>query len=137
MQLLSCIEKLTHNILVIEGNVSYLFIFCCLFIYSFVILWSNFFCNFMSFLILFYIHFFFVCFPKVFLQEVAWAAHLGVPAVLLPSPTENCINYSMVLTQALSLLHYSQVAMVSDNYSCPSSPPLKIISFEKNKWSLK
>jgi type II protein arginine methyltransferase len=36
---------------------------------------------------------------KALKQELAWATHLAVPAVLLPPPTHDCANYARVLNQ--------------------------------------
>ncbi|RLN10048.1 hypothetical protein BBJ28_00013530 [Nothophytophthora sp. Chile5] len=47
---------------------------------------------------------------KVFKQEVAWASHLSVPAVLLPAPrhAHACANYARVLNQSLTQAQYLQ-----------------------------
>lgn len=48
---------------------------------------------------------------KVFKQEVAWASHLSVPAVLLPPPRHhtNSSNYARVLNQSVTQAQYMQV----------------------------
>jgi len=47
---------------------------------------------------------------KVFKQEVAWASHLSVPAVMLPTPrhAHNSANYARVLNQSLTQVQYLQ-----------------------------
>lgn len=35
-------------------------------------------------------------------QEVAWCSHLGVPAVLCPPVTRNCMNYAQLLTNTVT-----------------------------------
>ena len=35
-------------------------------------------------------------------QELAWASHLAVPAVLLPMPRPDCANYARILNQTVS-----------------------------------
>ena len=49
---------------------------------------------------------------KVFKQEIAWATHLSVPAVLLPAPrqADPCFNYARVLNQSALQAQYLQVA---------------------------
>jgi hypothetical protein len=34
-------------------------------------------------------------------QEVAWATHLGLPAILMPTPSYDCANYARVANQLL------------------------------------
>lgn len=48
---------------------------------------------------------------KVFKQEVAWASHLSVPAVLLPTPRQHTssANYARVLNQSATQAMYLQV----------------------------
>jgi protein arginine N-methyltransferase 5 len=48
---------------------------------------------------------------KAFKEEVAWASHLGVPAVLAPTPSSEsaCANYAMLINQTVqsgSLVHF-------------------------------
>jgi protein arginine N-methyltransferase 5 len=38
---------------------------------------------------------------KVLRQETAWATHLSLPAVLLPSPRQECFNYAAVVSQVV------------------------------------
>jgi protein arginine N-methyltransferase 5 len=38
---------------------------------------------------------------KAFKQEIAWATHLSLPAVLLPAPSMHSINYAQCVNQAL------------------------------------
>ncbi|GMF37960.1 unnamed protein product [Phytophthora lilii] len=47
---------------------------------------------------------------KVFKQEVAWASHLSVPAVMLPAPrhAHASANYARVLNQSLTQAQYLQ-----------------------------
>ncbi|GMF57831.1 unnamed protein product [Phytophthora fragariaefolia] len=47
---------------------------------------------------------------KVFKQEVAWASHLSVPAVMLPTPrhAHASANYARVLNQSLTQAQYLQ-----------------------------
>ncbi|RMX64522.1 hypothetical protein DD238_004212 [Peronospora effusa] len=47
---------------------------------------------------------------KVFKQEVAWASHLSVPAVMLPTPRHatNSSNYARILNQTLTQAQYVQ-----------------------------
>jgi protein arginine N-methyltransferase 5 len=45
---------------------------------------------------------------KVFKQEIAWATHLSVPAVLLPTPQIQCFNYGRVLNQSVLNAQYLQ-----------------------------
>ncbi|DAZ97411.1 TPA: hypothetical protein N0F65_011295 [Lagenidium giganteum] len=46
---------------------------------------------------------------KVFKQEIAWASHLSVPAVLLPTPSaQKCSNYARVLNQSATQAQYLQ-----------------------------
>ncbi|CEG38483.1 protein arginine n [Plasmopara halstedii] len=47
---------------------------------------------------------------KIFKQEVAWASHLSVRAVMLPSPRHvyNSANYARVLNQSLTQAQYLQ-----------------------------
>ncbi|KAI9914729.1 hypothetical protein PsorP6_007272 [Peronosclerospora sorghi] len=47
---------------------------------------------------------------KVFKQEVAWASHLSVPAVMLPTPryVHNSSNYARVVNQSLAQAQYLQ-----------------------------
>ena len=40
---------------------------------------------------------------------MAWAAHLSAPAVVVPTPTANSINYAVALNSALKLLTFSQL----------------------------
>lgn len=47
-----------------------------------------------------------------FHQEVAWAAHLGVPALLLPTPSVQPTNYAMNVLGALPLLQYVGVLLL-------------------------
>jgi protein arginine N-methyltransferase 5 len=45
---------------------------------------------------------------KAFAQEMAWASHLSVPAIMLPTPAFNCFNYSASVNRFLaasSFLH--------------------------------
>ena len=50
---------------------------------------------------------------NVLREEVAWATHLNVPAVLLPPPSflqgASCVNYAHVLNQLVLQAHYLQV----------------------------
>lgn len=48
---------------------------------------------------------------KAFKQEIAWATHLSVGAVLLPAVRshQQCANYARVLNQAASQAQYLQV----------------------------
>lgn len=50
---------------------------------------------------------------KVFKQEVAWASHLSVPAVLLPTPRHHTssANYARVLNQSVTQAQYLQVCL--------------------------
>ena len=47
---------------------------------------------------------------KAFKQEVAWASHLSVPAVMLPTPrhAHNSSNYARILNQSLTQAQYVQ-----------------------------
>ncbi|TMW67142.1 hypothetical protein Poli38472_012258 [Pythium oligandrum] len=45
---------------------------------------------------------------KAFKQEVAWATHLSVPAVLLPTPTPRCANYARLVNQSATQAQYLQ-----------------------------
>lgn len=45
---------------------------------------------------------------KVFKQEIAWATHLSVPAVLLPTPTLSCTNYARCLNEVILQLNFLQ-----------------------------
>ena len=46
---------------------------------------------------------------RAFKQELAWASHLSVPAVMIPTPTKNCCNLSRCLNQALLQATYLQI----------------------------
>lgn len=48
---------------------------------------------------------------KVFKQEIAWATHLSVPAVVLPALRNHtsCANYARVLNQSATQAQYLQV----------------------------
>eukprot|EP00002_Diphylleia_rotans_P002876 TRINITY_DN11874_c0_g1_i1.p1 TRINITY_DN11874_c0_g1~~TRINITY_DN11874_c0_g1_i1.p1 ORF type:complete len:618 (-),score=105.28 TRINITY_DN11874_c0_g1_i1:76-1929(-) len=46
----------------------------------------------------------------VFKQELAWASHLAIPAVLLPGPTSyKCYNLARLIGEAVTQLTYTQV----------------------------
>jgi hypothetical protein len=57
-------------------------------------------------------------------QELAWAAHLGLQAVILPTPPErmSAVNYAQVLSQVLAGLSnmalWVRLPLVSDTDSC-------------------
>ncbi|CAI5715179.1 unnamed protein product [Hyaloperonospora brassicae] len=65
---------------------------------------------------------------KVFKQEVAWASHLSVPAVLLPTPrhAEQSSNYARVLNQSLTQAQYLQfwvrILLTPRQQSCAKAP---------------
>jgi hypothetical protein len=40
-------------------------------------------------------------YKKAFKQEIAWATHLSLPAVLLPAPAMHSINYAQCVNQSL------------------------------------
>jgi len=46
---------------------------------------------------------------KAFKQEIAWATHLSLPAVLLPSPSYEAVNYSRVINEIALNLSYMHV----------------------------
>ena len=46
---------------------------------------------------------------RAFKQELAWASHLSVPAVMIPTPSKNCCNLSRCLNQALLQATYLQI----------------------------
>eukprot|EP01114_Cavostelium_apophysatum_P020862 TRINITY_DN7112_c0_g1_i1.p1 TRINITY_DN7112_c0_g1~~TRINITY_DN7112_c0_g1_i1.p1 ORF type:complete len:622 (+),score=146.02 TRINITY_DN7112_c0_g1_i1:52-1917(+) len=46
---------------------------------------------------------------KVLQQELSWASHLSLPAVLLPPPTFNSANYAQIVNQTLQSLLYMQI----------------------------
>ena len=49
-----------------------------------------------------------VCPAQAFAQEMAWASHLSVPAIMLPTPEFACFNYSAAVNRFLaasSFLH--------------------------------
>jgi protein arginine N-methyltransferase 5 len=46
---------------------------------------------------------------RAFKQEIAWATHLSLPAILLPSPALNSVNYAQCINQALLGLSSMQV----------------------------
>eukprot|EP00160_Parvularia_atlantis_P001628 Unigene11307_Nuclearia_a/m.34547 Unigene11307_Nuclearia_a/g.34547 ORF Unigene11307_Nuclearia_a/g.34547 Unigene11307_Nuclearia_a/m.34547 type:complete len:633 (-) Unigene11307_Nuclearia_a:108-2006(-) len=46
---------------------------------------------------------------KVFAEEIAWAAHLGVPALEFPAPTAEPVNYAMNLAAGVAVLQQCQV----------------------------
>lgn len=39
---------------------------------------------------------------QAFKQELAWASHLGVPAIIIPRPQFRCFNYAHHLSQAVT-----------------------------------
>ncbi|KAJ0392855.1 hypothetical protein ATCC90586_004138 [Pythium insidiosum] len=45
---------------------------------------------------------------KAFKQEIAWATHLSVPSVVLPTPSRECTNYARVLQQCVTQAQYLQ-----------------------------
>lgn len=36
---------------------------------------------------------------KALKQELAWATHLAVPAVILPTPSRQCANFARIINQ--------------------------------------
>lgn len=50
---------------------------------------------------------------KVFKQEIAWATHLSVPAVVLPALRNHssCANYARILIQSATQAQYLQVML--------------------------
>jgi hypothetical protein len=46
---------------------------------------------------------------KVFKQELAWATHIGVSAVILPTPDWHCTNYAQTVHSTLMNLHYMKL----------------------------
>lgn len=46
---------------------------------------------------------------QAFKQEIAWASHLSLPAILLPPPTQNSVNYAQCINQSLLGLTAMQV----------------------------
>jgi len=46
---------------------------------------------------------------RIFKQEVTWAAHLSLSAVLLPPPVPPAINYAKCVAKALAGLNYMQI----------------------------
>ncbi|EGC38677.1 hypothetical protein DICPUDRAFT_28207 [Dictyostelium purpureum] len=46
---------------------------------------------------------------KTLKQEISWAAHLSLPAILLPSPNYSSIHYAQAVNQSLSSLHNMRV----------------------------
>jgi hypothetical protein len=49
-----------------------------------------------------------LCALQAFKQEVAWATHLGLHAVMLPAPRFHSTNYSHVINHVASNLSYMQ-----------------------------
>ena len=45
---------------------------------------------------------------QAFKQEIAWATHLSLSAVLLPTPSYNSVNYARVINQIALNLSYMQ-----------------------------
>jgi hypothetical protein len=64
---------------------------------------------------------------KAFKQEIAWATHLSVGAVLLPPVRshQQCANYARVLNQAATQAQYLQVRAVA---CCMQAPKLVLSS---------
>lgn len=59
---------------------------------------------------------------KVIRQELAWASHLGVPAVLLPPPTYYSNNYAAVINSTLSQSYFTlwlRIPLVSPQRASP------------------
>jgi len=46
---------------------------------------------------------------QLILQEMSWATHLSLPAVLLPPPSIACANYSSILSRFSNSLIYTQL----------------------------
>ncbi|RLN51899.1 hypothetical protein BBJ29_009646 [Phytophthora kernoviae] len=72
---------------------------------------------------------------KVFKQEVAWASHLSVPAVMLPAPrhAHSSANYSRVLNQSLTQAQYLQFWVripLTSRESSSAKAPMEIDSVE-------
>eukprot|EP01100_Stratorugosa_tubuloviscum_P003408 TRINITY_DN1821_c3_g1_i1.p1 TRINITY_DN1821_c3_g1~~TRINITY_DN1821_c3_g1_i1.p1 ORF type:complete len:645 (-),score=289.85 TRINITY_DN1821_c3_g1_i1:119-2053(-) len=42
-------------------------------------------------------------------QEFAWASHLNLPAILLPTPNINCINYAQAINQLITSVTSMQI----------------------------
>jgi protein arginine N-methyltransferase 5 len=60
---------------------------------------------------------------KAFKQELAWATHLSLPAILLPSPSNYSVNYAQCINQALLGLSSMQVWV-----KIPLVPPQTMLS---------
>jgi protein arginine N-methyltransferase 5 len=56
-----------------------------------------------------------------FKQEIAWAAHLGLSAVIIPPPREPAVNYARCVARALAGLHYLRLLV---RIPLVASPPL-------------
>ncbi|PRP88838.1 hypothetical protein PROFUN_00306 [Planoprotostelium fungivorum] len=48
---------------------------------------------------------------RVLLQELSWASHLNLPALILPTPTHNSTNYAQVVNRKLQGLMYMNLWM--------------------------
>ena len=61
---------------------------------------------------------------KIFWQEMNWAAHLSLSAVLLPPPSFNCVNYSQCVNQLLQKISrmsvWLRIPLVSPRVSAKS-----------------
>lgn len=61
------------------------------------------------------VFYFFLCdqrifnLKKAFLQEMSWASHLTLGAVMIPTPNYDCANYASVVNCIINTVHYVNI----------------------------
>jgi len=46
---------------------------------------------------------------KAFQQELGWAAHIGIPSLIFPTPTSVSVNYANQLNEAVKTLGFASI----------------------------
>eukprot|EP00501_MAST-03F_sp_TOSAG23-6_P002247 GSMAST32.ASY1.ANO1.2347.1 assembled CDS len=70
---------------------------------------------------------------KTLFQELAWATHLSVPAILLPPLYYNCINYARCISQKVAIPGHAQID-ISD-MSNDNQPSLDVSADPWEAWN--
>eukprot|EP01089_Gocevia_fonbrunei_P005626 TRINITY_DN1610_c0_g1_i1.p1 TRINITY_DN1610_c0_g1~~TRINITY_DN1610_c0_g1_i1.p1 ORF type:complete len:656 (-),score=154.69 TRINITY_DN1610_c0_g1_i1:61-1932(-) len=75
---------------------------------------------------------------KIFKQEVAWASHLSLPAVLLPTPSFNSPTFAQTVNQSLGGLSYMQllvkIPLISPQLLLQKGDPSYDITTDSWEW---